>query len=95
MTLALADKVGPEGHVTGIDLAQAMLDYSERKARAYRLKNIEWVQMNAQELKFPDDTFDVVTCSLAIFYFPDIPGALKEMLRVFNHLATRTDNAAC
>lgn len=82
MTLALADKVGPEGHVIGIDLAQAMLDYSERKARAYRLKNIEWIQMNAQDLKFPDNTFDVVTCSLAIFYFPDIPGALKEMLRV-------------
>ncbi|HST05069.1 MAG TPA: class I SAM-dependent methyltransferase [Chloroflexia bacterium] len=82
LTLALADKVGPEGRVVGIDLAQAMLDYSERKARAYRLKNIEWQQMNAQDLKFDENTFDVVTCSLAIFYFPDIPGAHKEMLRV-------------
>ena len=26
--------------------------------------------MNAQELKFENNTFDVVTCSLAIFYFP-------------------------
>lgn len=82
MALALADRVGPEGKVVAIDLAQGMLDYAERKARARRLKNIEWKMMNAQQLEFEDNTFDVVSCSLAIFYFPDIPGALKEMLRV-------------
>ena len=38
LTLALADKVGPEGNVIGIDLAQAMLDYSERKARASQVE---------------------------------------------------------
>jgi len=29
-----------------------------------------------------DNTFDLVGCSLAIFYFPDIKGALSEMFRV-------------
>jgi SAM-dependent methyltransferase len=38
--------------------------------------------MDAQKLEFEDDTFDVVTCGLALFYFPDIEGALKEMWRV-------------
>lgn len=82
MALALADRVGPKGKVVAIDLAQGMLDYAERKARSRRLKNIEWKIMNAQDLEFENDTFDIVSCSLAIFYFPDIPGALKEMLRV-------------
>jgi len=82
MALALADRVGPEGKVVAIDLAQGILDYAERKARARRLKNIEWKRMNAQTLEFEDNTFDIVACSMAIFYFPDIPGALKEMLRV-------------
>jgi ubiquinone/menaquinone biosynthesis C-methylase UbiE len=82
LALALADKVGREGRVVAIDLAQGMLDYAERKARARRLRNIEWKIMNAQNLEFEDESFDVVACSLAIFYFPDIPGALKEMLRV-------------
>ncbi|MEO5953392.1 MAG: class I SAM-dependent methyltransferase, partial [Chloroflexia bacterium] len=82
LALSLADKVGPDGRVVAIDLAQGMLDYAERKARSRRLKNIEWKRMNAQELEFADDTFDIVACSLAVFYFPDIQGALKEMLRV-------------
>lgn len=82
LALALADKVGREGKVVAVDLSQSMLDYAERKARARRLRNIEWKVMNAQKLEFEDNTFDVVACSLAIFYFPDIPGALSEMLRV-------------
>jgi aconitate hydratase len=82
LALALADRVGADGRVVAIDLAQGMLDLAERKARARRLRNIEWKQMNAQNLEFEDNTFDVVACSLAIFYFPDIEGALQEMMRV-------------
>ena len=82
LALALASRVGNEGKVIGIDLAQRMLDFAERKARAHKVKNIEFKQMNAQQLEFEDNTFDVVACSLAIFYFPDIEGALQEMKRV-------------
>jgi aconitate hydratase len=82
LALALAGRVGSEGKVVAIDLAQGMLDFAERKARAHRIRNIEFKQMNAQHLEFEDNTFDVVACSLKIFYFPDIEGALQEMLRV-------------
>lgn len=82
LAVALADRVGNDGKVVAIDLAQGMLDFAERKARALKLKNIVFKQMDAQRLDFKDNTFDVVGCSLAIFYFPDIQGALKEMLRV-------------
>ena len=82
LALALASRVGKNGRVVAIDLAEGMLDYAARKARAFKVKNIEFKKMNAQELQFDDNTFDVVTCSLKIFYFPDIPGALTEMLRV-------------
>lgn len=82
LAVALADRMGGQGEVVAIDLADGMLDYAERKARARKLKNIKFKQMNAQLLNFEDNTFDVVGCSLVIFYFPDIEGALKEMLRV-------------
>ncbi|HUP27672.1 MAG TPA: class I SAM-dependent methyltransferase [Chloroflexia bacterium] len=82
LALALASRVGPKGKVIGIDLAQRMLDFASRKVRAHKVKNIELKQMNAQKLEFDDDTFDVVACTLAIFYFPDIEGALQEMKRV-------------
>jgi ubiquinone/menaquinone biosynthesis C-methylase UbiE len=74
--------VGDEGKVTAIDLAEGMLAFARRKARAHKVKNIEFRSMDATHLEFPDNTFDVVTCGLAIFYFPDIEGTLREMFRV-------------
>ena len=82
LALTLANRVGGTGKVTAIDLAEGMLEFSTRKARAHKAKNLEFKQMDAQNLQFDDNTFDIVTCGLAIFYFPDIPGTLKEMLRV-------------
>jgi aconitate hydratase len=80
--LSLSGRVGPEGKVYAIDLADAMLEYAERKARARKVKNVEFKRMDAMHLDFEDDVFDVVTCGLALFYFPDIMGALQEMRRV-------------
>ena len=82
VTIGLADRVAPGGSAVGIDLADGMLEYARRKARARKIKNIEFKKMDAQNLEFDDNSFDVVTCSLALFYFHDIPGALREMLRV-------------
>jgi aconitate hydratase len=82
LALALADRVGPEGKVIAVDLAEGMLGFAERKARARKQKNIEFKRMDAQNLDFPDNTFDVVACGLAIFYFPDTTAALAGMMRV-------------
>jgi len=80
--LALSGRVGHDGKVYGIDLAEGMLEFAGRKARARKVKNVEFKKMDAMHLEFEDDVFDVVTCGLALFYFPDIIGALKEMRRV-------------
>lgn len=82
LALALASRVDPDGKVVAIDLAQGMLDFATRKARALKVKNIEFKKMDAMHLEFDDNTFDVVTCGLAVFYFPDIPATLTEMCRV-------------
>jgi aconitate hydratase len=82
LAIALAKRVGPEGKVLAIDLAEGMIEFASRKARAHKIRNVDFVRMDAQKLEFEDSTFDVVTCGLALFYFPDIEGALNEMLRV-------------
>jgi SAM-dependent methyltransferase len=38
--------------------------------------------MDAEHLKFPDESFNVVFCSFAIFFFPQLDRALSEMVRV-------------
>lgn len=82
LALALASRVEPDGNVLGIDLAEGMLEFAQRKSRARKVKNVEYRMMDARNLEFEDNTFDLVTCGLAVFYFPDIPGTLAEMCRV-------------
>jgi O-methyltransferase/aklanonic acid methyltransferase len=80
--LPAARRVGPEGHATGIDLSGAILLEAERTARAEGLTNVELRKMDAENLEFPDQSFDAVTCAFAIFFFPDMNAALHEMYRV-------------
>ncbi|MDQ6693105.1 MAG: class I SAM-dependent methyltransferase [Chloroflexota bacterium] len=82
LAIAMAGRVGDTGKVTGIDLADGMLEYAERKARARKMKQVEFKKMDARQLSYDSNSLDVVTCGLAIFYFPDIPGTLSEMCRV-------------
>jgi SAM-dependent methyltransferase len=72
-----ADRVGPTGRVTGLDLNEAML------AVARRLRpEIEWRQGDAAKLPFDDGAFDVVVSQFALMFFPDQVAALREMWRV-------------
>ncbi len=74
---AAADRVAPGGSVTGVDLNPAMLAVARRVA-----PGIDWQQGDVAALPFPADAFDVVTCQAAVFFFPDLTGALAEMGRV-------------
>lgn len=82
MLLPAARRVGPEGHVIGIDLSGAILHETERIAQAEGLTNVELLKMDAEHLEFPDQSFDAVTCAFAIFFFPNVDAALREMHRV-------------
>ena len=74
---AAAARAGPGGLVTGVDLNPAMLEVARRVA-----PQLTWRQADAASLPFPDDCFDVVTCQAAVFFFPDLTAALREMGRV-------------
>lgn len=78
----LAEAVGPEGSVVGIDAAPEMIDYATRKAR--RMSNCTFQSGTAESLAFPDGTFDVVVSSLMMHHLPDEvrQQALGEMRRV-------------
>jgi len=80
--LPAARRVGSGGQVIGIDLSSEILKEAERVARAEGLANVELRKMDAEHLDFPDHAFDVVTCGFALFLFPDMEGALREMYRV-------------
>lgn len=72
-----AERVGTTGRIVGLDLNDAML------AVARRLRpQLEWRQGDAGTLPFPDRSFDAVTCSFGLMFFPDPTASLREMSRV-------------
>jgi len=67
--------------LVGIDVSPAMLVHAgERLAALGRDGSLQ--RMDAQELAFPDDSFDAVISALSTCTFPDPVAALREMERV-------------
>ncbi len=71
----------PGMHLTAVDLSQAMLARTRKKAAKLKL-SIDLAIMDGELLGFPDNHFDTVVESLTLCTFPDPVGALREMERV-------------
>ena len=81
-TLDLADAIGSEGGVTGLDFSENMLEIAKKKVVDRAYENITLVQGNAMALPFPDSSFDVVTIGYGLRNTPDYLTVLKEIFRV-------------
>ena len=69
--------------VTALDINGAMLAVGATRAAKQRLADrLTFVQGNAEDLPFPDRSFDAVTIAFGIRNVPDVPKALREMRRV-------------
>jgi ubiquinone/menaquinone biosynthesis C-methylase UbiE len=77
-----AAQVGSAGHVTGIDFAEVMVNETGEAIRQRGVTQAEIRQMDAEQLDFPDESFDYVLCGFALFFFPHLSRALAEFRRV-------------
>ena len=69
--------------LTGIDIADAMLDKARDRVRESKLDNVEQLAvMDAEHLLFEDDSFDVVVAQYVVTAVPDPEAALDEFVRV-------------
>lgn len=81
-TITLAEKIGPQGKVIGLDFSKNMLKIGQEKVDKLRLKQVELIHGNAMELPFEDNSFDYVTIGFGLRNVPDYMTVLKEMHRV-------------
>ncbi|MGM2864188.1 class I SAM-dependent methyltransferase [Bacillus cereus group sp. Bce021] len=66
-------------NITGIDLSQDMLNKAKTKIKE---NQVTLLQMNAEQLQFPDESFDVVSLNLILSVVEHPKQALAEALRV-------------
>ena len=81
-TLVAAIIIGPEGRVTGIDLISEMLKQARTNLEKTSLKNVTFQEGSAEQLPFPDGTFDVVISNGVFNLIPDKAKALREVFRI-------------
>ena len=91
LTLALAERVGADGAVRGLDANEQMLAVAARKNA-----RIEWIHGRAETLPFADACFDAVLSQFGLMFFEDRAAGLREMQRVLRpsgHLAVAVCDA--
>jgi len=71
-----------ECSVTGIDLSTSMLEKARRRIARKGVSNVRLLEMDATNLKFPDNNFDVVYAPYVISVVPDPVAVAREMMRV-------------
>ena len=69
-------------NITGIDLSSSMLDKARRRLARKGVRNVRLLEMDAANLKFADDTFDIVYAPYVISVVPDPIAVTREMFRV-------------
>jgi len=80
--LTIARRVGPTGMVMGVDFSRAMLRTATARARTLGVRNVQFREMDAECLAFPDMMFDRVFCRFGLMLMPEAERALAEMHRV-------------
>jgi phosphatidylethanolamine/phosphatidyl-N-methylethanolamine N-methyltransferase len=69
-------------HVTGIDLSPAMLEKAHERVAKEGLRNVDLLEMDATNLAFEDNSFDVVYAPYVISVVPEPVKVVREMSRV-------------
>jgi ubiquinone/menaquinone biosynthesis C-methylase UbiE len=70
--------------VVASDYVPALLERARERAAAERL-DIEFREVDAETLTFPDASFDVVMSTFGVMFTPDQDRAAAEMVRVCKH----------
>ena len=81
-SLVAAQMVGENGSVTGVDMTPEMLAKARQAAAEMGVRNVEFVEAEAERLPFSDESLDVVISNGVIDLIPDKDAVFNELFRV-------------
>jgi SAM-dependent methyltransferase len=81
-SLTAAVSVRPGGTVVATDISPNMIAVASQHAHNRALDNVDFLEMDAEHLRFEDESFDAVTNAYGLMFCPNTLGALYEAHRV-------------
>lgn len=82
VAMAAAPLLKGKGRVQAIDLSVNMINQAQQKLQLAGIDNVDFHVMDAENLEFKSNYFDLITCSYGLFFIPNMSAALKSWLRV-------------
>ncbi len=80
--LLAAQKVGPEGHVIGVDMTPEMIERAQANAKRVNATNVEFRQGYLEDLPVESSAVDVIISNCVINLSPDKEKVFNEAFRV-------------
>src|SRR5438876_839260 len=74
----VADLVGPDGRVVGVDMDGGALEKARKRAQQLKLRNVEFIQGDIRSTVLPGP-FDAAVGRLVLLYFADPVAALAQI----------------
>lgn len=79
VTLLMAEAVGPEGHVVGVDASGEQIARARERVGAAGSQNVSFAVASATDTGLPRGTFDLVYCRFLLLHLADPAACLREM----------------
>lgn len=79
LTIPLAERTGPTGTVTAMDIQEGMLSEVRRRAGKENITNIRYIQGGIGEGKLPEEEYDRIVMITVIGEIPERDKAMQEI----------------
>ncbi len=76
----VAEQVGPQGTVTGVDMNPAMIDVARQRAQAAGITNVVFLQGDVSQMAL-DEQFDAIVGRAILMYIKDRATLLRRLSR--------------
>lgn len=82
IAFAIADKVGPEGTIIGVDFANKMIEHCNKKLKETGYSNITFEYGDAEQLDYPPNKFDRIYASAILPWLINPQAALRHWIEL-------------
>ena len=80
--LTVAPLVGEKGKVVAADVSSEMLSIATERAKTSGITNVDFQELDAEQINYPESEFDSIVCRWGLMFLPDVDGTLRSINRM-------------